>query len=99
MYRGYDAAVAARNIPNGLVVNLKKLEEAVDTAVTEEGTRGIGLTPEQEEKEVKEADAAKMRGRQKDRESKLPPVGNEGSEDVTDLILIIHGIGQGVRHP
>lgn len=56
----------------------------------------IRVTPLQEEREVKEADGANKRGRSAGPQASLPPVGNEDGEDVTDLILIIHGIGQGV---
>lgn len=31
------------------------------------------------------------------RDTPSPPVGNEDDGDVTDLVLIIHGIGQEVR--
>ena len=55
------------------------------------------IDPQEEEQEVKRKDALKGKNKTSEWRETLPPVGNEDSDDnVTDLVLIIHGIGQGV---
>lgn len=95
VYRSYDAAVAASKSTDPK----EPTTPSTPPLPIKESNEGIVLTKESEEKEVKEADAARAKGQQRQREENLPRVGNESSEDVTDLILIIHGIGQGVRAP
>jgi hypothetical protein len=60
----------------------------------------LRVTPSKEESRVKRADSVaarpKKRGRAGDWDRSPTPVGNEDEGEVTDLILIIHGIGQGV---
>ena len=57
----------------------------------------ISTSPITEESEVKVVSEGQHRGRAGLSRRSPPPVGNEDNEEVTDLVLIIHGIGQGVR--
>ena len=55
------------------------------------------IDPQEEEQEVKREDTLKGKNKTSEWQETLPPVGNEdGDDNVTDLVLIIHGIGQGV---
>ena len=64
--------------------------------VAERGTDSSVKMLVEEAAKVKEADEAKRRGRSLERRNTLPPVGNPEKEEVTDLVLILHGIGQEV---
>lgn len=96
MYRGYDAAQAASERPkspsNGDVVPAKRKADFQDA---EDSPKGIAMNFKEEEREVKMADQERRSPSGTPCRSP-PPVGNEGSEEITDLVLIIHGIGQGV---
>lgn len=55
------------------------------------------MHPQEEDREVKREDDMKAKNKGREWRESLPPVGNEDADDnVTDLVLIIHGIGQGV---
>lgn len=96
MYRGYDAAQTAAERPkspsNGDIVPTKRKADFQDG---EDSPKGITTNPKEEEREVKMADQER-RSRSDHPLQSPPPVGNDGSEEITDLVLIIHGIGQGV---
>lgn len=59
-------------------------------------SEGVAVTLKQQEKDVKQTDKENRRGRSTEWKKLQPPVGNDGDDEVSDLILIIHGIGQGV---
>lgn len=103
VYRGYDAAVAAgekkdlarshsrsSSLPSNIFRGVPPLPNEDDK---------IAISPEQEDFDVKKRDFSEFRGRKPGaRHSHSPSVGGGASDDgdITDLILIIHGIGQGV---
>ena len=58
------------------------------------------IDPQEEDMEVKREDTLKGKNKASEWRETLPPVGNEdGDDNVTDLVLIVHGIGQGVNAP
>src|ERR1700753_1252725 len=71
VYRGYDAAVAA-----------KKAEQASQEIAAEKESIREDNSPDR----PKKAEKPHVAGPE------------ETGSDVTDLILVVHGIGQGVRH-
>ena len=65
--------------------------------VEETGYQSDSAKP-QEQREIKFTDKTKEWRKNCLRHMSPPPVGNDNDEDnVTDLVLIMHGIGQGVR--
>lgn len=104
VHRGYDAAVSAHEAASGpsLLTTTRK-EATPSSPISDSGGGGedIRVSPKQEEERVKRADSSaarpRKRGRTEDWRRSPTPVGNDDEGDVTDLILIIHGIGQGVR--
>lgn len=96
VFRGYDAAVSqtkAQIRPRSSSVPAKRKVTFEETGYQSDNS--IVFAPQQEDHEIKHTD---RRGRQRRAsEWNKSAVGNDDSEDsVTDLILIIHGIGQGV---
>ncbi|TDL17868.1 hypothetical protein BD410DRAFT_753898 [Rickenella mellea] len=94
VYRGYDAALSAKTpVQTPTTTDPSAKSETPGSGATADD---VLLTPGQEEKDVKEADEKNTRGRKKERAKPFPPVGSDVHEEVTDLVLIIHGIGQGL---
>ncbi len=107
VYRGYDAAVRAtekkemarnRSRSSSLPSSIFR---GVPSQVKEGGR--IGISAEQEDVDVKNVTLMVFRGRNPEvRHSHSPSFeggwSDDGDGDITDLILIIHGIGQGVRN-
>ncbi|KAH8114537.1 DDHD domain-containing protein [Phellopilus nigrolimitatus] len=94
VYRGYDPAEAAAQSSlgsGGLPAKRKASEDSEDQS------RNSSNTSQQKENEVRRVYLASEREETTEWNESRPPVGNEGNgEDVTDLVLIIHGIGQGL---
>lgn len=93
VYRGYDAAASALSpAPSPPTAPSTGLPAPMNDMM---------LSPKEEERQVKQADESEARGRsgsiqQGSLMKSKTPVGNDATDDVTDLIFIIHGIGQGV---
>lgn len=99
VYRGYEAAVraAAKKEMARSRSRSSSVFRSVPTAA-KEGDK-VDVSIEQEEADVKKRDSSEFRGRKPEaRHSHSPSVGGIVNDDgdITDLILIIHGIGQGV---
>ncbi|KAI5122806.1 hypothetical protein M0805_000148 [Coniferiporia weirii] len=95
VYRGYDAILAeeiTRDRPRSSSVPAQP--KTIDEEMVRRPEEDAAVAPERKNNEAKRVDHVRRRG--KSAERPLPPVGNEDSEDVTDLIFIIHGIGQGL---
>jgi len=107
VYRGYEAAVAAKEIKNAArsrsrsvsSVERNGIPRSPNTTHRKSESADIAITLEQEDAEVKSADFEAKRGRTSERERATSPTSMADERgDVTDLVLIIHGIGQGVRY-
>ncbi|KAL5524599.1 hypothetical protein ACEPAF_9739 [Sanghuangporus sanghuang] len=101
VYRGYEAAseaaVAASSPVNRLRSSSPPSKCKVDTEESGYQSDGVSVSPAKENREVKYVDNADKRWKNSQRRKSSTPVGNEDAEgSVTDLVLIIHGIGQGL---
>lgn len=86
VYYGYDKALAAHTTaPTPLISPPKEFSKEEAAALT--NTLGVGVEEDVKPGTPKFHDTPKSTNR----------VGDEGSNKVTDLILVVHGIGQGVR--
>ncbi|KAL5482713.1 hypothetical protein ACEPAI_9307 [Sanghuangporus weigelae] len=95
-YRGYEAAVAASSPVNRPRSSSLPSKRKVDIEESGYQSDGVSASPVEENREVKFVDNADKRWKNSQRRKSSTPVGNEDPEDsVTDLVLIIHGIGQG----
>ena len=98
MYRGYEAAVTASypvKRPRSSSLPPKRKEDTEESGYQSDSVVGIAA---EENREVKFVDSTDKRRKNSLRRMSLARLGNEDAEDsVTDLVLIIHGIGQGVR--
>ncbi|THH10470.1 hypothetical protein EW145_g1291 [Phellinidium pouzarii] len=95
MYRGYDAVLAeatTESRPRSASVPAKR--QVKDER--ERRSEGIDVTSGQENVDVKQNDYTTRRGESLDLERPLLSVDNKDGDNVTDLIFIIHGIGQGL---
>ena len=104
VYRGYDAAVDAYEAASRPTVVYKDEAPVSPSGDSDDVTADdIKVSPKKEEARVRNADAntsaTRKRGRPEDWSRSSTPVGNEDDGEVTDLILIIHGIGKGVSIP
>ena len=102
MYRGYDAASEEdmkqlrRRSASMPPKKMKKPKHQVDDSGYQSDSAIID--PQEEDMEVKREDTLKGKNKASEWRETLPPVGNEdGDDNVTDLVLIVHGIGQGVN--
>ncbi len=107
VYRGYDTAVRATEKKE--MARSRSRSSSLPSSIfrgvpsqVKEGDR-IGVSAEQEDVDVKKRDSDEFRGRKPEvRHSHSPSIEGGWSDDrdgdITDLILIIHGIGQGVRN-
>ncbi|KAL5501511.1 hypothetical protein ACEPAH_8771 [Sanghuangporus vaninii] len=97
VYRGYEAAVAALSPVNRPRSASLPSKRKVDTEESGYQSDGVSVSPAEENREVKFVDNADKRWNNSQRRKSSTRVGNEDAEDsVTDLVLIIHGIGQGL---
>ncbi|KAL5520107.1 hypothetical protein ACEPAG_1767 [Sanghuangporus baumii] len=96
VYRGYEAAVAASSSVNRPRSSSLPSKRKVDIEESGYQSDGVSASPVEENREVKFVDNTDKRWKNSQRRKSSTPVGNEDPEDsVTDLVLIIHGIGQG----
>lgn len=101
MFRGYDAASEAdakqsrKRSASLPPKKMKKPKHQVDDFGYQSDS--VIIDPQEEDENVKREDAMKGKKKASEWQDSLPPVGNEdGDDNVTDLVLIVHGIGQGV---
>lgn len=96
-YRGYRSVMdSASDTRENCKTEVEIAKEAEDLVNKPDTPPINGTSPQDiDQKEGKMSRKNTRRGRPLSQES-IPTVGNDESDDVTDLVLIIHGIGQGV---
>lgn len=93
IYRGFEAASSEQTVPTRPRSASVPAKRKID--FEDSGYHSEGADVSSDKSQSSPVDE-KRKGRIPTRDTPSPPVGNADDGDVTDLILIIHGIGQEV---